>query len=58
MDAAIDDSDVKLMKVSGGLFDVYFDSLPAAIFTPDGAIRDLCNRKEIERLRLLVRRFT
>jgi hypothetical protein len=54
MDAS-EDRDVKLIRVSGGLFDNYFESLPKAIFHHDEVIRESCNRKEIERLIGLVR---
>lgn len=30
-----DDSDVKLLKVSGGLFDTYFDQLPKVLYADD-----------------------
>lgn len=30
-----DDSDVKLLKVSGGLFDTYFDQLPNVLYADD-----------------------
>jgi hypothetical protein len=55
MDAANEDSDVMLQKVSGGLFDIFFADLPSAFHEDDGALRYICDRKKIEKLVGLVR---
>ncbi|KAA8893192.1 tubulin folding cofactor D C terminal-domain-containing protein [Sphaerosporella brunnea] len=50
MDAPVEDSDVMLQKVSGGLFDVFFAGLPSALREDDGALRYICDRTQIEKL--------
>ncbi|CCX08404.1 tubulin folding cofactor D C terminal-domain-containing protein [Pyronema domesticum] len=50
MDAAGEDRDVKLLQISGGLFDIYFNGVPEALYAEDGALRQACERKKIESL--------
>jgi hypothetical protein len=50
MDAAGEDRDVKLLQISGDLFDIYFNGVPEALYAEDGALRKACERKKIESL--------